>query len=104
MKQKQGKLVLVQRVKDKIAKGEFYVESCTQLEPEDRKALQEQFRKAYIQKYVAGCCCPAEWIGDDVMKAIIAKFKYVLHAVIGRSHNSNGYSEPPPVQRRRTFL
>jgi len=75
------KLPLVTAVKDKIAVREFGLESFSHADREYRKDILDQFRQAYIQKHVHGCV-PNEWIGDDLMGAVIRKFRYVLQTVI----------------------
>lgn len=78
---KRPKLSLVTAVKDKIACGQMYIDKYSEAKGEDRRAIQKQFREAYISKHVDGCC-PDAWIGDSgVLDAIITKFRYVLEAV-----------------------
>jgi hypothetical protein len=71
---------LVGAVKDKIAQRQMHVDSYSEASVEEREEIQEQFQEAYITEHAEGCC-PDAWIGDDLMGAIIDKFRYVLETV-----------------------
>lgn len=72
-------LPLVKAVKENVAIGEFY-HRLSDLDLEDLENIERDFQQAYIGEHVHGCS-PETWIGDNLMQAIINKFKYVLNAV-----------------------
>ncbi len=71
---------LVTAVKVKIAQGQMHIDSYSKASAEEREEIHEQFQEAYITEHAEGCC-PDAWIGDDLMGAIIEKFRYVLEVV-----------------------